>query len=116
MKNSRNEGKIDRIKDLKSRIFFTIAVLVIYRFGTYLPLPGIDPLVFKQISSQNQSGILGMLNMFSGGALGRMTIFSLNVMPYITASIIMQLMTTTTPFCRRSLIIPIRLSHPVSSK
>jgi len=97
MKNSRNGGKTDKIKDLKSRIFFTIGVLVIYRFGTYLPLPGIDPLVFKQISSQNQSGILGMLNMFSGGALGRMTIFSLNVMPYITASIIMQLMTTTTP-------------------
>lgn len=97
MKNSKTGGKIDKIKDLKARIFFTIGILVIYRIGTYLPLPGIDPLVFKQISSQNQSGILGMLNMFSGGALGRMTIFSLNVMPYITASIIMQLLTTTTP-------------------
>ncbi|MFZ8864919.1 MAG: preprotein translocase subunit SecY [Rickettsiales bacterium] len=97
MNNSKVGGKLDKIKDLKSRIFFTIGILVIYRIGTYLPLPGIDPLIFKQISSQNQSGILGMLNMFSGGALGRMTIFSLNVIPYITASIIMQLLTTTTP-------------------
>lgn len=97
MNNSKAGGKLDKIKDLKSRIFFTIGILVIYRIGTYLPLPGIDPLIFKQISSQNQSGILGMLNMFSGGALGRMTIFSLNVIPYITASIIMQLLTTTTP-------------------
>ena len=79
MNNSKAGGKLDKIKDLKSRIFFTIGILVIYRIGTYLPLPGIDPLIFKQISSQNQSGILGMLNMFSGGALGRMTIFSLNV-------------------------------------
>ena len=58
---------------------FFSKILVIYRIGTYLPIPGIDPAIFKQISEQNQAGLLGMLNMFSGGALGRMTIFALNV-------------------------------------
>jgi len=87
----------DKIKDLKQRIVFTLIILVVYRIGTYLPIPGIDPAVFRQISSQNESGLLGMLNVFSGGALGRMTIFALNVMPYITSSIIMQLLSSTTP-------------------
>jgi preprotein translocase subunit SecY len=90
-----SSGYAEKTKELRQRIIFTILALVVYRFGTYIPLPGINPIVLKQISSQNQGGILGMLNMFSGGALGRMTIFALNVMPYITASIIMQLMTTT---------------------
>jgi preprotein translocase subunit SecY len=90
-------NKTNKIKDLKTRILFTLSILIIYRLGTYLPIPGIDPSVFQQISNQNQSGLLGMLNMFSGGALGRMTIFSLNVMPYITASIIIQLLSATTP-------------------
>jgi len=89
--------KNSKVQDLKTRIIFTLTILVIYRLGTYLPIPGIDPVIFQQISSQNQSGLLGMLNMFSGGALGRMTIFSLNVMPYITASIIIQLLSATTP-------------------
>ena len=84
-------------KDLQQRILFTLLILIIYRLGTYLPIPGIDPVVFQQISEQNQSGLLGMLNVFSGGALGRMTIFALNVMPYITSSIIIQLLSATTP-------------------
>jgi preprotein translocase subunit SecY len=97
MANSKANSTVpgsSNIKELKHRIFLTIVILVIYRFGTYIPLPGINPNIFNQINSQGGSGILGMLNMFSGGALGRMTIFSLNVMPYITASIIMQLMGT----------------------
>lgn len=87
----------DKLQDLKRRIIFTLMILVVYRIGTYLPIPGIDPAVFRQISSQNESGLLGMLNVFSGGALGRMTIFALGVMPYITSSIIMQLLSSTTP-------------------
>lgn len=84
---------IGKAQELKKRIFFTLAVLVVYRLGTYVPLPGIDPHILKEIASQNSGGILGMFNMFSGGALGRMTIFALSTMPYITASIIIQLMT-----------------------
>ena len=89
--------KKNKLHDLRTRIIFTLAMLVIYRLGTYLPLPGIDPIVFKKISDQNQSGLLGVLNVFSGGALGRMTIFALNVIPYITSSIIIQLLSSTTP-------------------
>ncbi len=96
MRKNNNQPKVDKIKDLRQRIFFALLMLVVYRIGTYLPIPGIDPIIFKQISSEKQAGILGMLNVFSGGALGRMTIFALNVMPYITASIIMQLMSATT--------------------
>ena len=88
-------GYAEKTQELRQRIIFTILALVVYRIGTYIPLPGINPIVLKQISAQNQGGILGMLNMFSGGALGRMTIFALNVMPYITASIIMQMLATT---------------------
>lgn len=79
--------------ELKSKVFFVIFALFIYRIGTYIPLPGINTLAMSQIASQQAGGILGMFNMFTGGALGRMSIFALNIMPYITASIIMQLMT-----------------------
>jgi len=72
-------------------------VLVVYRLGTYVPIPGIDPAILAEIFKQNQSGILGMFDVFAGGALGRMTLFALNVMPYISASIIIQLMTTVSP-------------------
>lgn len=84
---------IGKAQELKKRIWFTLAVLIVYRLGTYVPLPGIDPHALNQVVSQNTGGILGMFNMFSGGALGRMTIFALSTMPYITASIIIQLMT-----------------------
>lgn len=84
---------LSKASELKSRILFTLAVLIVYRIGTYIPLPGVDSHVLREIVSHNSGGILGMFNMFSGGALGRMTIFALNIMPYITASIILQLMT-----------------------
>ena len=83
--------------DLKKRLLFTIGALIVYRLGTFIPLPGIDPVALDSVFSQQSSGILGMFDMFSGGALGRMTIFALNIMPYITASIIMQLMTAIVP-------------------
>ena len=92
-----NFGAFSKATELKRRIWFTLAVLIIYRLGTYIPLPGIDPAILADIFRQQQSGILGMFDMFAGGALGRMTIFALNVMPYISASIIMQLMTTVSP-------------------
>lgn len=76
---------------LASRIWFVIFMLVVYRFGTYIPIPGIDSVALAELTSENSKGILGMFNMFTGGALGRMSIFALNIMPYITASIVMQL-------------------------
>ena len=90
-------GALAKADELKKRLWFTVGALIIYRLGTYLPLPGIDPNALSDIFSQQSSGILGMFDMFSGGALGRMTIFALNIMPYITASIIMQLMTAIVP-------------------
>ena len=92
-----NFGAFSKATELKRRIWFTLAILIIYRLGTYIPLPGIDPSILAEIFRQQQSGILGMFDMFAGGALGRMAIFALNVMPYISASIIMQLMTTVSP-------------------
>ena len=92
-----NFGAFAKATELKKRIWFTLSVLIIYRLGTYIPLPGIDPGVLKDIFRQNQGGILGMFDMFAGGALGRMTIFALNIMPYISASIIMQLMSAVSP-------------------
>src|SRR5215471_12661886 len=83
--------------ELKKRIWFTLGALVIYRLGTYIPLPGIDPQILQDIFNRNVGGILGMVDMFSGGALGRMTIFALNIMPYISASIIVQLLTAVSP-------------------
>ena len=90
-------GALAKADELKMRLWFTVGALIIYRLGTYLPLPGINPGALADIFSQQSSGILGMFDMFSGGALGRMTIFALNIMPYITASIIMQLMTAIVP-------------------
>ena len=90
-------GALAKADELKKRLWFTVGALIIYRLGTYLPLPGIDPGALADIFSQQSSGILGMFDMFSGGALSRMTIFALNIMPYITASIIMQLITAIVP-------------------
>ena len=80
-----------KAEDLKKRLWFTILALIVFRLGTYIPLPGINPQVLADMFNRNQNGILGMFNMFSGGALERMTIFALNIMPYISASIILQL-------------------------
>ena len=88
-----NFGVFAKATELKKRLWFTLGCLIVYRLGTYIPLPGIDPAVMARSSPQQRGGILGMFDMFSGGALERMTIFALNIMPYISASIIMQLMT-----------------------
>ena len=92
-----NLGSIAKAEDLKKRILFTVLALIVYRIGSYIPLPGIDPVALEKVFSRNVGGILGMFDMFAGGALGRMTIFALNIMPYISASIIMQLMTVISP-------------------
>jgi preprotein translocase subunit SecY len=92
-----NFSAFAKATELKNRIWFTLGALVIYRLGTYIPLPGIDPVVLQEIFNRNAGGILGMVDMFSGGALGRMTILALNIMPYISASIIVQLLTAVSP-------------------
>ena len=92
-----NFSSLGKAKDLKQRIYFTLVALIFYRLGTYIPIPGIDPVALNEIFKQNVGGILGMFDMFAGGALGRMTIFALNIMPYISASIIMQLLTVISP-------------------
>ena len=88
-----NQGAFAKATDLKNRIFFTIFILIIYRLGTYVPLAGIDPTALSQIMADSQKGLLGMFNMFSGGAVTRMAIFALGIMPYISSSIIIQLLT-----------------------
>ena len=89
-----NFAAFGKAEDLKKRLWFTLGALIIYRLGTYIPLPGINPEALAEIISRNSSGILGLFNVFSGGAVGRMAIFALNIMPYISASIIIQLMTS----------------------
>lgn len=92
-----NLGAFKKATELKKRIWFTLGALVIYRFGTYIPLPGIDAGILKELFAQQQGGIIGMFDVFAGGALSRMSIFALNIMPYISASIIMQLMQAVSP-------------------
>ncbi len=89
-----NFGALARAEELKKRIWFTLGALLVYRLGTYIPLPGINPESIAEIFKQQQAGVLGLFNMFSGGAVGRLAIFALNIMPYISASIIIQLMTS----------------------
>ncbi len=92
-----NFAAFAKAEDLKKRIWFTLGALFVYRLGTYIPLPGINPEAFAQAFQQQSGGVLGMFNMFAGGAVERMAIFALGVMPYISASIIMQLMTSVIP-------------------
>ncbi len=92
-----NFGAFAKAEELKQRIWFTLAALIVYRLGTHIPLPGIDPMVWNDIFNQRSGGVLDMFNMFAGGALERMSILALNIMPYISASIIMQLMTSMVP-------------------
>ncbi|HEX5958277.1 MAG TPA: preprotein translocase subunit SecY [Hyphomicrobiaceae bacterium] len=92
-----NLGAFKKATELKKRIWFTLGALVIYRLGTYIPLPGIDAGIVKELFAQQQGGIIGMFDVFAGGALSRMSIFALNIMPYISASIIMQLMQAVSP-------------------
>ncbi|GHT88839.1 protein translocase subunit SecY [Alphaproteobacteria bacterium] len=90
-------SSLKKAEDLKKRIFFTLFILIIYRFGTYIPLPNINPEVIAEFARRHATGLLGVLDMFSGGAMSRMTVFTLNIMPYITASIIVQLLVTMSP-------------------
>ncbi len=87
-----------KAKDLKKRLWFTLLVLIIYRIGTYIPLPNINPIVVSEFTKRHASSLLGILDLFSGGAIGRMTVFALNIMPYISASIIVQLLTAMSPY------------------
>ena len=95
-----NFGAIAKAEELKKRIWFTLGALIVYRLGTYIPLPGIDPEALRQSFQRASGGVLGLFNMFSGGAVERMAIFALNIMPYISASIIMQLLTSVLPVAR----------------
>ena len=90
-------GVLSKATELKRRIWFTLGALLVYRVGTYVPVPGVDASVMGEMLAQHGGGILGMFDMFSGGALGRMTVFALNIMPYISASIIIQLMSAAVP-------------------
>jgi preprotein translocase subunit SecY len=92
-----NFGALGKATELKNRIWFTLGALLVYRLGTYIPLPGINPAALAEIFKNQQSGVLGLFNMFSGGAVGRLAIFALNIMPYISASIIIQLLTSIVP-------------------
>ncbi len=96
-----NFSALAKAEELKKRIWFTLGALIVYRLGTYIPLPGIDPAAWEQIFRTNAGGILGVFNMFAGGGIHRMAIFALNIMPYISASIIIQLMTTVSPELER---------------
>jgi preprotein translocase subunit SecY len=93
MANNTDSGFFSKSNDLRNRILFTILILSIYRLGTYIPLPGIDSESLKTLMDSNQKGLLGMFNIFSGGAVQRMAIFALGIMPYISSSIIIQLLT-----------------------
>jgi len=90
-------GKTDKYGDLRRRLVFLLLALVVYRIGTHIPVPGIDPNQLQQLFKDQQGGILSLFNMFSGGALSRFSIFALGIMPYISASIIMQLMSYVVP-------------------
>ncbi len=92
-----NMKSFAKAEELKKRLLFTLGALVVYRLLTYVPLPGIDPVALGQFFQRTQGGVLDMFNMFSGGALERMSIVALNIMPYISASIIMQLLTSMSP-------------------
>jgi len=95
--SSAGQAKAGKFGDLKKRLIFLLLALVVYRVGAHIPVPGIDPDQLAQLFKEQSGGILGMFNMFSGGALSRFTVFALGIMPYISASIIMQLLTVIVP-------------------
>lgn len=92
-----NFGTFAKAEELKKRIWFTLVALLVFRLGTFVPVPGIDPAAFADIFERTSKGTLGLINLFSGGAIERMAVFALNIMPYISASIIMQLMGSIVP-------------------
>jgi preprotein translocase subunit SecY len=97
MAKTMNPGKADGLAELKARLVFVLIAVIVYRMGTHIPIPGINPDQLAALFNQNQGTFLGLFNMFSGGAMERMSIFALGIVPYITASIITQLLTATTP-------------------
>ena len=97
MADNINLGAFSKASDLKRRIWYVLGALIVYRIGTYITLPGIDPLVMTEIIQSQKGGFLGLVDVFTGGALSRMSIFALNIMPYISASIIVQLMGSVSP-------------------
>jgi len=92
-----NWGAIGKASELKKRLWFTVGALIVFRIGAYIPVPGVDPAALAEIFHRNSGGIAGMLDVFSGGSIGRMSILALSIMPYISASIIMQILTTVVP-------------------
>jgi len=92
-----NWGSIGKATELKKRLWFTVGALLVFRIGAYIPVPGVDPAALAEIFNRNSGGIAGMLDVFSGGSIGRMSILALSIMPYISASIIMQILTTVVP-------------------
>jgi preprotein translocase subunit SecY len=92
-----NWGTFGKSKDLQKRLWFTLGALVVFRVGSYIPLPGVDPAALAEMFQRNVGGIAGLLDVFSGGSIGRMSILALSIMPYISASIIMQILTTVVP-------------------
>lgn len=97
MARNMNFSSFAKAKDLQNRILFTLGILLLYRLGTFIPIPGLDPSQYAQFFESQSGGLLGNMNMFAGGAVERMGIFALNVMPYITASIIIQMLTASSP-------------------
>jgi preprotein translocase subunit SecY len=92
-----NWNNFSKATELKKRLWFTLGALLVYRFGTFIPIPGVDPVAFAENFKRASGGFLGLANLFAGGAVERLAIFALNIMPYISASIIMQLMTSVVP-------------------
>ncbi|MGE0424348.1 MAG: preprotein translocase subunit SecY [Reyranellaceae bacterium] len=92
-----NWGNLGKATELKKRLWFTLGALVVYRIGSYIPVPGIDPVALADVFQRQAGGLAGLLDVFSGGSIGRMSIFALSIMPYISASIIMQILTTVIP-------------------
>jgi preprotein translocase subunit SecY len=101
MASNMSWGAFGKAKELQSRIWYTLALLIIFRIGTFIPMPGIDVVQLAEFNRQTQGSILDIFNMFGGGALSRMAIFTLGIMPYISSSIIMQLMTSMVPELER---------------
>lgn len=95
--SSKQQSGLSKYGDLKGRLIFLALALVVYRIGAHVPVPGIDPDMLKQLFDEQQGGILGLFNMFSGGALSRFSVFALGIMPYISASIIMQMLSYVLP-------------------
>ena len=90
-------GMLGNLSELKQRILFLLGALLVFRLGTHIPVPGVDPAAIAALFQQTKGSIVDIFNMFSGGALSRLSIFALGVMPYISASIIMQMMTVVVP-------------------